>query len=225
MLNELDLHLLQSKGITPEKLSAQLESFEKGFPFLKLYAPASVNQGITAIKEADQKKYLFTDDGDHIVEKDAVSHHAAADHEDGQIHPVPLKIHAEDEGQDGDADGQSHCHCQGCEAKEDQALPADQPKQFAEVFFLVREPQLRVGGQDRIEDEIRHQLNHEGRHEEYIVVSLNLFRQMGVDGILGRIADVHVQEKTDKEREAFDAEHPEPFKPDRRTKGVAVIPR
>ena len=58
MLNELDLHLLQSKGITPEKLSAQLGSFEKGFPFLKLYAPASVNQGITAIKEADKKKYL-----------------------------------------------------------------------------------------------------------------------------------------------------------------------
>lgn len=58
MLNEQDLQLLNSKGISEEKLNSQLNSFVKGFPFLKLYAAASVNHGISVLSDKDQKKYL-----------------------------------------------------------------------------------------------------------------------------------------------------------------------
>ena len=48
MLTEQDLKQIAEKGISEEKLNAQLEEFKTGFPFLKLEAAASVERGIIA---------------------------------------------------------------------------------------------------------------------------------------------------------------------------------
>ena len=46
--------LLAKKGISEEKIAEQLACFEKGFPFLKLSAAASVENG--GIMKADEKE-------------------------------------------------------------------------------------------------------------------------------------------------------------------------
>lgn len=48
MLTEQDANTLREKGISPERLEAQLEAFRKGFPYLKLAAAASTERGIYA---------------------------------------------------------------------------------------------------------------------------------------------------------------------------------
>ncbi len=53
-----DKEQLAQKGITEEQIAKQLAYFEKGFPFLKLYAAASVEQGILAPTHDEQEKYL-----------------------------------------------------------------------------------------------------------------------------------------------------------------------
>ncbi|MBS6468821.1 MAG: DUF4301 family protein [Bacteroides sp.] len=59
MLTHEDKELLAKKGISEEKIAEQLACFEKGFPFLKLSAAASVeNDGIMLAAEADQQRYL-----------------------------------------------------------------------------------------------------------------------------------------------------------------------
>ena len=59
MLTNEDKLFLQSKGISEEKVEAQLQSFKTGFPFLKLYAAASVdNKGILAPTDEEKKCYL-----------------------------------------------------------------------------------------------------------------------------------------------------------------------
>ena len=45
MLTHEDKELLAKKGISEEKIAEQLACFEKGFPFLKLSAAASVENG------------------------------------------------------------------------------------------------------------------------------------------------------------------------------------
>ncbi len=46
MLTELDLKQLEEKGITPNDLMAQVESFRKGFPYLRIVKPATEGDGI-----------------------------------------------------------------------------------------------------------------------------------------------------------------------------------
>ena len=46
MLTELDLKQLEEKGITPNDLMAQVESFRKGFPYLRIVKPATGGDGI-----------------------------------------------------------------------------------------------------------------------------------------------------------------------------------
>lgn len=59
MLTQDDKELIAKKGITEEKIAEQLACFEKGFPFLKLAAAASVeNMGIMKPDEEQRKKYL-----------------------------------------------------------------------------------------------------------------------------------------------------------------------
>ena len=59
MLTHEDKELLAKKGISEEKIAEQLACFEKGFPFLKLSAAASVeNGGIMLATETDQQRYL-----------------------------------------------------------------------------------------------------------------------------------------------------------------------
>lgn len=58
MLTEQDKQQLASKGISEEELNAQLHSFETGFPFLKLEAAASIQNGILAPDETEQQRYI-----------------------------------------------------------------------------------------------------------------------------------------------------------------------
>ena len=53
MLTHEDKELLAKKGVSEEKIAEQLACFEKGFPFLKLSAAASVENG--GIMRADEK--------------------------------------------------------------------------------------------------------------------------------------------------------------------------
>lgn len=46
-LQDLDLRLLEEKGITPEKLAHQLKDLAEGFPFLRIEGPATIGHGIT----------------------------------------------------------------------------------------------------------------------------------------------------------------------------------
>ena len=59
MLTQEDKDLLLRKGISEEKIAEQLACFEKGFPYLKLYAAASVENGGIVVPDAEkQKEYL-----------------------------------------------------------------------------------------------------------------------------------------------------------------------
>ena len=48
MLTQDDKALLAQKGISEAQIAAQLACFEKGFPYLKLEAAASIGNGIMA---------------------------------------------------------------------------------------------------------------------------------------------------------------------------------
>ena len=58
MITDKDKLQLELKGITPERLQNQLDSFAKGFPYLELAGAASVAKGIFAIGDADEEEYL-----------------------------------------------------------------------------------------------------------------------------------------------------------------------
>lgn len=58
MMTPQDKELLAKKGISEEQIADQLACFEKGFPYLKLSAAASVEKGILAPDTDEQKKYL-----------------------------------------------------------------------------------------------------------------------------------------------------------------------
>ena len=58
MITLQDKELLKEKGISEEKIAEQLAAFEKGFPYLKLYAAASAEQGILQPDADEQQKYL-----------------------------------------------------------------------------------------------------------------------------------------------------------------------
>ena len=58
MLTQQDKEFLAKKGISEEKLNAQLNSFKTGFPFLKLAGAASPGKGITVPSESEKKDYL-----------------------------------------------------------------------------------------------------------------------------------------------------------------------
>lgn len=70
MLTENDLSYLTQKGISEEKLNAQLARFKSGFPYLRLDASAKVGEGILRLSDDEQdeavkrwNKYL-ADGGD-----------------------------------------------------------------------------------------------------------------------------------------------------------------
>ena len=58
MLTQEDKDFLAKKGISEEKLNAQLNCFKTGFPWLKLAGAASPGNGITIPSEAEKKDYL-----------------------------------------------------------------------------------------------------------------------------------------------------------------------
>lgn len=58
MLTEQDLKQIAAKGISEEKINEQLDEFKTGFPFLRLKAAASIDDGIVATGEHDKKAYI-----------------------------------------------------------------------------------------------------------------------------------------------------------------------
>jgi hypothetical protein len=58
MLTQEDKELLAAKGITEAQIADQLASFEKGFPYLKLEAAASIGHGILAPTDEERAAYL-----------------------------------------------------------------------------------------------------------------------------------------------------------------------
>ena len=58
MLTQQDKDFLAKKGISEEKLNAQLNNFKTGFPFLKLAGAASPGKGITIPSAEEKKAYL-----------------------------------------------------------------------------------------------------------------------------------------------------------------------
>lgn len=58
MITESDKLYLEEKGISPEGFQQQIDSFKKGFPFLEISAPASVEKGIMVVTAGEEQKYL-----------------------------------------------------------------------------------------------------------------------------------------------------------------------
>ena len=58
MITPQDKELLAKKGISEAQIAEQLACFEKGFPYLKLDAAASVEKGILAPATDEQEAYL-----------------------------------------------------------------------------------------------------------------------------------------------------------------------
>lgn len=74
MITEKDKALLAKKGISEEQLNKQLACFEKGFPYLRLSAAASVEKGILTPSATDKEAYLaawhaYTADKSHKIVK------------------------------------------------------------------------------------------------------------------------------------------------------------
>ncbi|AVM51897.1 uncharacterized protein DUF4301 [Bacteroides zoogleoformans] len=58
MMTPQDKELLKSKGISEKQIAEQLTCFEKGFPYLNLFAAASIDRGVLALDTDRQKEYL-----------------------------------------------------------------------------------------------------------------------------------------------------------------------
>ncbi len=58
MITLQDKETLNQKGISEEQIAEQMACFEKGFPYLRLYATASAGNGILTPDADEQKKYL-----------------------------------------------------------------------------------------------------------------------------------------------------------------------
>lgn len=54
MLSDKDLSYLAQKGISEDKLNAQLARFKSGFPYLRLEASAKVGEGILRLSDSEQ---------------------------------------------------------------------------------------------------------------------------------------------------------------------------
>ena len=69
---DADLRQLQQKGISVDTVEKQLESFRKGFPYLKIESPAGIGSGITPVdddlmKIAEERWNAFLADGGQVV--------------------------------------------------------------------------------------------------------------------------------------------------------------
>lgn len=58
MLSDINIQLLQKKGITPSELQKQVGLFEAGFPFIVLDRPAKINDGIYSFNKAQQDELI-----------------------------------------------------------------------------------------------------------------------------------------------------------------------
>lgn len=58
MFTDCDKQQLDKKGISIEKLQQQLDCFKKGFPYLEITMPASLEKGILSISPASEQMYI-----------------------------------------------------------------------------------------------------------------------------------------------------------------------
>ena len=58
MLTQQDLQQIAQKGISEAQIQQQLNEFKTGFPFLRLKAAASIEDGIVAPSEQDKQAYI-----------------------------------------------------------------------------------------------------------------------------------------------------------------------
>ena len=52
-LGDEDLKQIEARGMTPEQVTSQLETFRKGFPFMRLLRACTVGDGIEVLQKAD----------------------------------------------------------------------------------------------------------------------------------------------------------------------------
>lgn len=57
-LSKQDISQIEARGISEDQVLDQLKQIEKGFPFLKLEAAASIDKGIVAPRKDEQDKYV-----------------------------------------------------------------------------------------------------------------------------------------------------------------------
>lgn len=69
MITAQDKELLALKGISEMQIAEQLACFEKGFPYLKLDAAASLEKGILTPDDNEHNKYLLAWDGYRNTDK------------------------------------------------------------------------------------------------------------------------------------------------------------
>ena len=58
MFTDQDLELFKQRKVSVEQIENQLESFKKGFPFLKLVSAATINNGIIRVSESERDRYV-----------------------------------------------------------------------------------------------------------------------------------------------------------------------
>jgi len=56
LFTEQDLEQIRDMGLTPEKVLAQIEAFERGFPFLTLDRPCTLGDGIEVLSREDMER-------------------------------------------------------------------------------------------------------------------------------------------------------------------------
>lgn len=63
MFTEKDIQQIKKQGLTVDKVKNQINDFESGFPFLNIYKPATINDGIVRLNENEILAYvkLFED--------------------------------------------------------------------------------------------------------------------------------------------------------------------
>lgn len=57
-MNADDRKQIEAKGINPEQIEKQIEQFKKGFPFIRLEAPATVNHGLVKLSAEQTAKWV-----------------------------------------------------------------------------------------------------------------------------------------------------------------------
>ena len=72
MFTTQDLNQISLRGISKEQVEHQLDDIKKGFPYLKIESPASVDKGIMLLNEEERQKYIskwekYSADGHKIV--------------------------------------------------------------------------------------------------------------------------------------------------------------
>ncbi|MFC2151688.1 DUF4301 family protein [Bacteroidota bacterium] len=58
MFTEKDIHQIESKGLTSQEVDMQIQNFIKGFPFLNISKPATINDGVVRLKNEEIEAFV-----------------------------------------------------------------------------------------------------------------------------------------------------------------------